>query len=795
MNLILCEKPSQAKDIAAVLGNSKINDGYIESGKYTVTWAFGHLMEQLYPGDYKDDWKSWNLNSIPMIPDVFKISPKKTSLKQFKIIKKLLSEASLVIIGTDADREGEMIAREIMEYCKYKGPVKRLWLSALDPESINKGFQYLKDGKETESLYYSARSRSRADWLVGINLTRAFTLQCANKNETFNIGRVQTPTFSLVVKRDREITNFKPQTYYAINAKFAADSGVVNLQCDPKDEFRIFDISKADKIADSIRGEKKNIAVTVERKKKAPPSLFSLSGFQKKANSLFGWDAEKSLNICQSLYEKHKATTYPRTDCVFLPEEQIPDVKIIADNLCSVFNLDLDHSFDDPVIRSTVFNSKKVTAHHAIIPTKKKFSLDSMSEDEKKAFQLISFHYLASFMFDYEFEKTTLKIEHSFNSESYLFETQGTVPVFPGWRKLLKTEEKEPSDNIILPSFVNGESGIIKSCDPVGKKTKAPSKYTEGTLLADMESVGKYVQDPKLKKLLKDTSGLGTEATRAGILSKLKKDNFLQTKGKYILSTEKSNRFYDIIAEYLPDIIDPALTAIWEESLESIAAGSSLYFDFEKEIVKLIHSYCLKVLSVEQNEQRIVVESVKKKTVYFSPHKDHSDEPVLEDENCWYVPGYGKIFKTVSGRKFQFNEIKDILLKSSTTLFDFTGSKGPFKARLVFSGIDNKYKSVKFKFDFPTKSLDPHAKSDLKSIKYGSLYEFDDYYTFDKMKSRIFKNIYGRVFSSQEIVEIVDSKDGVSHCFKSKKKGTDYEAKVYFNAKSKPFPKMELKFS
>ena len=594
MKLYLCEKPSQAKDIATELGQPRKQGAYFETNNGVVTWAYGHLLEQADPESYGPEFKTWSFGHLPIIPAPFRIEPKESGRMQLEAIHDLLKTASEVVIATDADREGEMIAREILVYCKYRGPVSRLWLSALDPASIQKALKNLKKGSDTEALYFAAKARSEADWLVGMNMTRAVTVLCRKPNEkgALTIGRVQTPTLALVVRRDREIAAFRPRDYFEIVAQTRAAAKDFALRYAPREEDRLYARPDAQIIADKARGTRGPLKVEKTPKTQAPPRLFSLSSFQKEANARFGWGADKSLTIAQSLYEKHKVTTYPRSDCDYLPEEQKPDIEIIVGHLSQVNNLSEPlrlaaialKDATKRVVRSTVFNTAKVTAHHAIIPTKLKADISLMTSDEKDGFALIASRYLANLLPDYEYLQTKLSLP----AAGVMFSSSGTTPVKPGWKavqgfQLEDEDEKEP----VLPDLPNGVSAEIVSTEVQAKKTSPPKPYTEGTLIDDMKNIAKFVTDATKKARLKETSGIGTEATRANIIAKLcarddKGEVFpnaspflITTKGKgktvQIRATPKAMEFITLLEMHLPALADPAETAVWEEGLESVA--------------------------------------------------------------------------------------------------------------------------------------------------------------------------------------------------------------------------------
>jgi DNA topoisomerase-3 len=572
MKLYLCEKPSQAGDIAAVLGNRQKRDGYYDTADGVVTWCFGHLLEQLAPEDYRPEWKSWNLDSLPICPDTWKVRPRRDAGAQLKTIQTLLKQTTELVIATDADREGEMIAREVLDHYGYRGSVSRLWLSALDAESVKRALAKLKQGRETEALYRAALARSRADWLVGLNLTRAATTALGNGAGVLSVGRVQTPTLALVVRRDEAIENFKPRDYFELLADITTANGHrLALRHAPGEDDRIYDRAKAEALAAQAQGARRPLTVESERKRQAPPKLFSLLALQAAANKRWGWSADKTLNVAQALYETHKATTYPRSDCPYLPNEQEGDVPGILRHLAGVADLASAARIEAPQIRKSVFDSKKITAHHAIIPTTALAPWEAMNADEHALYLLVARHYLAALHPDHEYQHTAVALD----ANGVRFKATGRVPLVPGWRAVFGEEPPEDEakkdegedEGRALPPVQNGEQATVEAARVDAKRTTPPARYTEGTLLKDMAAVAKYVDDPALKARLKETSGIGTEATRASIIELLKRRAFLETKGKSILSTATGRA----LVHRLPaGLADPGETAVWEDRLEAI---------------------------------------------------------------------------------------------------------------------------------------------------------------------------------------------------------------------------------
>ena len=579
MRLWICEKPDQARNIAAEIGVISKAKEYIETKEGIFTWGFGHMLEAVDPADYEAKYARWTFDDLPCIPKEFKYVARERVSAQLKAIGGLVKKATEIVIATDPDREGEMIGRELLDHFRYKGPVRRLWLNALDSASIRKAIANLRPGETTAPLYWAAKARSEADWLVGINLTRAATLTSARTKGggVVSVGRVQTPTLALVVRRDRAIAGFTSSDYYELEGEFeAAGGGRVKLRHAPPADDRCLDLSVASNWCEAVRaGSPAPLTRKDAEQQTAPPALFSLSGLTKRTNALWGWSAEKTLGIAQSLYETHKATSYPRSDCVYLPEEQITDAKKIAGNLISIpaFSHLAGAEFAP---RNTVFNSAKITAHHAIIPTTATPPLAQMSADERSAYLLIAAHYLACLLPNYRYRA----LRYATQAGGREFSANGTTPVFAGWKIAFTglsgvTEEADAEKEDRLPDLPAGSQLRLLSVEVLAKKTKPPAAYTEGTLVEDMENAAKHVTDPAKRARLKETSGIGTQATRASIIETLKARGFISTKGKKILSTNAGQTLIGRLEKIAPALTDPGETAVWEDRLESIAEGKS----------------------------------------------------------------------------------------------------------------------------------------------------------------------------------------------------------------------------
>ena len=601
MKLYLCEKPSQGNDIAKVLGANQRGDGclYTSDKQVCVTWAIGHLVEQFGPADYDPVFQRWSFETLPIIPPQWQVAPKKETKKQYNVVMKLIKAANAVVIATDIDREGETIARELLDLAKFKGPIQRLWLSALDEASIRKALGTLKSNQETLPLYYAGLARSRADWLIGMNFSRLFTLLIQEKGyqgKALSVGRVQSPTLALVVNREREIANFVPKSHFTLVAQLNVSDGQFMAQyvipeqyCD--EDGLCLDSRVVQAASQKIKqsGTAQVVNVETKREKQNPPLLFALSDLQSECNRLYGMGAQQVLDIAQSLYETHKATTYPRTDCGYLPESQLAEVPAVIKALVAADkNLQKILPHLNLSQQSRAWNDKKITAHHGIIPTQGRVDMSKMSEDEFKLYDLIRRRYLAQFLPLCEVDKTVVQLE----SGGQTLIAKGNVTLTAGWKMLFgkAAEEDESNDDNAkqkLPVLKANQQCRVIDTEIRSLQTSPPARYTEGTLLTAMKNAARFVTDPRLKQQLRETEGLGTEATRAGLIQSLFDKGFVKKKGKQMIPTAEGMMLIDNLPEVLKD---PGLTALWEQALNQIAEGAmSLETFMQKQEVFIRH--------------------------------------------------------------------------------------------------------------------------------------------------------------------------------------------------------------
>jgi DNA topoisomerase-3 len=588
MQLFLCEKPSQAKDIAKVLGATRRGDGCWLGSGVTVTWCIGHLLETAPPDAYDARYKRWVLADLPIVPEHWKMLVKPKTASQFKAVKRLLAEARELVIATDADREGEMIARELVEHCRYRGPIQRLWLSALDDASIRKALGALRPGTETFNLYQSALGRSRADWLIGMNMSRLFTLlgRQSGYQGVLPVGRVQTPTLRLVVDRDRSIANFVPVAYWAIEAQLVGDDVPFIAQwrapddlCD--DQGRCLDQSLAQQAADAMRnaGSARLHKLKTERMREAPPLPFDLGTLQEVCSKKLGLGAQETLDIAQALYETHKVITYPRSDCGYLPVSQHGDAPAILAALRQADpSLGALRQYLDVSCKSRAWNDARVGAHHGIIPTAAAKPLDRLVGKQCAVYTLIRARYLAQFLPNHEYDRT----QADFDCAGQALRAVGKQIVEPGWKRALPealavTRGREVAAPQTLPALRQGQECPVEALTLKDLWTQPPKPFTEGDLIKAMKNVAKLVDDPKLKQKLKDTTGIGTEATRAGIIQGLLDRGYLTKQGKALAATAAAFSLIDAVPRA---IADPGTTAIWEQALDMVQSGEMSLEEF-----------------------------------------------------------------------------------------------------------------------------------------------------------------------------------------------------------------------
>ncbi|WP_412560919.1 DNA topoisomerase 3 [Winogradskyella sp. MIT101101] len=592
MKVCIAEKPSVAREIAAVLGANTKRDGYFEGNGYAVTYTFGHLCTLYEPVDYKPYWKSWDLNNLPMLPEKFqvKVADNEGIKKQFNIVKSLFDKAEVVINCGDAGQEGELIQRWVINEANYKGKVQRLWISSLTTEAIKEGFKNLKSSKDYDNLYYAGFSRSIGDWLLGINATRLYTVKHGGYKQVLSVGRVQTPTLAMLVNRFKEIENFVPQPYWELQTLYR--DTLFSYE-----EGRFLKMEDGEILANKVKEhEFEIVSITKKKGTEYAPKLFDLTGLQVYCNTKFGFSADETLKIAQKLYEK-KAVTYPRVDTTFLPNDVYPKVKGILSKLTDYSN------FTAPLLTkkikksAKVFNDKKVTDHHAIIPTGIQTHLQY---NEQQVYDIIVKRFIAVFYEDCKVSNTTVIGK----AADVNFKTTGKEILSKGWRVVFEKQDTSTALSVtkdnILPTFVKGEKGPHKPSF-LEKQTKPPKQYTEASLLRAMETAGKQVDDDELRDLMKE-NGIGRPSTRANIIETLFKRKYIKRNKKQILPTITGIQLIDTIQNEL--LKSAELTGTWEKQLKDIEKGKISANAFIKGMKRMVDALVYEVRS-EKVQTRI----------------------------------------------------------------------------------------------------------------------------------------------------------------------------------------------
>lgn len=674
MKVCIAEKPSVAKDIANSLGASQRKDGYYEGNGYQVTWTFGHLCTLKEPRDYVEEWKYWNLRHLPMVPSKFgvKVIDDEGIQRQFQIVKRLLINATEIINCGDAGQEGEVIQRWVFLKSGSKAPIKRLWISSLTEEAIKEGFENLKDGEKFNNLYAAGSARAIGDWLLGINATRLFTKKFALQRQVLSIGRVQTPTLAMIVNRQLEIENFKPQDYWELRTVYRDTEFNSVLGKIKKKEKAEYALSK-------IKDEPFEITSFEQKEgKEKPPRLFDLTALQVETNKKQGYSADKTLKLIQSLYEK-KLVTYPRVDTTYLPDDVYPKIPGILKNL------EYYKELTSPLLNTKlpkskqVFNNKKVTDHHAIIPTGVKLS--GVTPEEQKVYDTITKRFIAVFYPDCKVSNTTvlgevLKLE---------FKATGKQILSPGWRVVYqkdKSKSKNKDENL-MPVFEKGEKGPHEArLDQ--KQTSPPKPYTEATLLRAMETAGKHVEDEEARELMKD-NGIGRPSTRANIIETLFRRRYIDRSGKSIVATHTGVDLIQVIDN--ETLKSPELTGDWERKLRLIEKGEYQPAQFKKELIELVVNLTNEVLfNTEQKAIRILGDEEKEKEK--KPKKKRAKtvkvniteltcpsckkEGFLEGKKAYGCAHYKEGCKFVipfefMGKKLSNKQLSDLITKGKTT--------------------------------------------------------------------------------------------------------------------------------
>lgn len=615
--LFIAEKPSLGRAIAAALPGPKKNDqGFIRCGNGdVVTWCIGHLLEQVEPDAYDDRYKKWNLLDLPIVPEQWQLRPRKSASKQLTVVRKLLKDSSQIIHAGDPDREGQLLVDEVLDYCKVsktkKESTQRLLISDLNLPAVKRALNQLRSNRDFIPLSVSALARSRADWLYGMNMSRAYTLlgQKAGYQGVLSVGRVQTPVLGLVVRRDEEIENFVPKDYFTLHAliPYQAEGGLFDIRarwkpsdaCKPyqDEEGRVLNRKLVENVASRIANQPAKVVESEQKQTKhAAPLPYSLSALQIDAAKRFGMSAQQVLDTCQALYEKHKLITYPRSDCRYLPMEHYSQASSVVDAISgNAKELSSAVSGANLSLKSKAWNDKKVDAHHAIIPTPKKASVNALSGNEMKVYQQIARQYLMQFYPAAVYAEAKLV----FDIAGGTFIAKGRQLVSAGWKELMGKMDDEDASVDTVPPLAEGTVLTCREGEIKDRKTEPPKHFTEATLLQAMTGIARFVADKELKKILKETDGLGTEATRAGILDTLFKRQLLTRQGKSILSSPAGRGLVHALPS---ESTYPDMTAHWEHQLQGMAERNQAYQPFMQALEQRIDGLMSQVKSGEVPE-------------------------------------------------------------------------------------------------------------------------------------------------------------------------------------------------
>jgi DNA topoisomerase-3 len=707
--LVIAEKPSVGRDLARVLpGAFAKSEGFLEGPEDIVTWAVGHLVQLAEPDEYDDRFKKWRMADLPIVPDRFKLVVRdERSKKQMNVIKRLLARDDIdrVVNACDAGREGELIFAYLYEKSGSKKPVQRLWLNSMTQSAIKEAFEHLRDGTEQATLEAAARSRSEADWIVGMNATRAATIRLRSAFDgAVSLGRVQTPTLAILARREQEIRDFVPEPYWVVDASFdptAAPTGRVyegryhagaNPRLKTAEEAAAIVAAARDQLGEITKLEK-------SERKERPPFLYDLTSLQRDANSRFGFSARRTLAAAQRLYEEHTALTYPRTNSRYLTGDMVPEIKPIAQlvgqrseySKASEYVLGLDVL---PLAR--VVDDSKVTDHHAIIPTHAEHHpVDKMSDDDKRIYDLVVRRFLAVFHPEAVFENTRVETTVS----SHVFRTRGKRILVPGWRGVYgelpdseRSEDDEGSEQQ-LPKLEQGEQAAVEKVDSEQKETQPPRRYSEGSLLGAMETAGKLVDDEELREAMKD-SGIGTPATRAAIIERLLQVGYIERDGRALVVTEKGMNVIRLLGEHA--LTSPTLTGEWEARLAKIETGTDSREAFMGDIVKFTES------TVGELDTKLKGVRIPRANLGPCPVCGRDIIENRKGYSCWSRddPGCGfVIWKSKAGKSLAVSLARE-LIKTGRTEKPVTGFKGrsgrSFRARLALQQSEDGKWRVEF---------------------------------------------------------------------------------------------------
>jgi DNA topoisomerase III len=726
LKVIIAEKPDQGSTLASIFKHKKQN-GFIEifpnevfsEGAY-VTWAIGHICQLVPPEKYQSEWKKWSIQSLPMIPSQFEYEVTKDKAKQFYIIKKLVLDPSVteIIHAGDAGREGELIIRNILRLTKCKKPMKRLWISSLTPNAIKEGFTKLLTENDTRNLYFEAYTRACADWVVGMNASRLYSLllQKHGFSDVFSVGRVQTPTLALIVKREREIENFKSSSYWEVHAQFSINKKKYIGKWQNQEETQVNSKELAEKVATFCREKPAEVAnVEAEKKEFLPPLLYNLSALQAEANKRYKFSPKKTLDVLQKLYQKGNVS-YPRSDSRHVTKEEANSFPDILNKLSRIedYQSYFPLPFSSIIDNRRYVNEKKVTDHYAIIPTEQIPNVHNLAPDERKIYDLIVTSLIAAHYNKAIAEYTTV-ITLVDGRASFL--SKGKVQLEEGWRKVIFSKSQE--DESVLPSLNKGEQGHTVKVEVKEKETQPPKHYTEGQLITLMKSAGRHIEDKELEKVLAQTEGLGTEATRAGIITMLKDRLYIEVKKNIVYATAKAKILIDAIGTQI--LASPEMTAKWEQKLKEISEGSASPKHFMEQANKMI----VHLIGTSMNGSSDWIFSEEDREAFCPSRKKSKRNEKLGsckkcngnvvDKGSFYgCTNYQKtqcnftISKKILGKTITQKNIKKLLSEGKTDLIEgFKNKEKTFNAHLIWENGEGK---IRFLFETSNKNLEVDSK-------------------------------------------------------------------------------------
>ena len=763
MKVCIAEKPSVAREIASILGANTKKEGYYEGNGYAVTYTFGHLCTLLEPKDYKPHWKSWDLNNLPMLPERFstKVTNDSGIKKQFTIIKTLFQKATVVINCGDAGTEGELIQRWVINQCGYQGKVKRLWISSLTQEAINEGFKNLKPSEHYDNLYYAGYSRAIGDWLLGLNATRLYTVKYGGYKQVLSVGRVQTPTLAMLVNRYKEINNFKPQPYWELQTSYR--NTLFNYE-----DGRFLKKEEGQVLADKVKkSDFKIISVTKKKGKEYAPKLFDLTGLQVYCNNKFGFSADETLKIVQKLYEM-KVVTYPRVDTTFLPNDIYPKISGILSKLTNYSKLTKALLGSKIKKSKRVFDDKKVTDHHAIIPTGIQVNLHY---NQQLVYDIITRRFIGAFYPDSEISNTAILAQ----AAEVPFKTTGKEILTKGWRIVFEKKEnstkKELNQQSILPTFIEGEQGAHQPSF-VEKETKPPRNFSEASLLRAMETAGKQVDDDEMRELMKE-NGIGRPSTRASIIETLFRRKYIERKKKLVLPTQTGIDLINIIDNEL--LKSAELTGRWEKRLKEIERGKFNAGTFINNMKKMVDELVyevrsnknyIKISHTEVNKKPLQKKAVPKKLVTNRICPKCNTGQLLKGSKAFVCSNYNNSCDFLMpfqflGKKISENQLLRLLDKKTTSnLKGFKTETGKVEGTICFD--------AEFKFKFVPKTITTQSSDTIfcPKCKKGTIIRGKNAYgcshykkgcsyvfTFEKVK----EIANGKPLSKELVLEIISS--------------------------------------